>query len=162
VTQTRRDDNSASRLDVQLLWPAREPPVAIATGVEARLIEAEAQLRAGNATGSLATLNALRVATGTGSGGVAGLAALPDAGTEAARVTQLFRERAFWMFGTGHRVGDLRRLIRQYNRVANTVFPTGSWRANAAYGGDVNFPIPQAEDNNPNVPAGGACLDRNA
>jgi hypothetical protein len=155
VTQTRRDDNSPSRLDVQLLWPARETPVAIVTGIEARLIEAEAQLRAGNAAASLATLNAAR-------GTVTGLQPLTDAGTEAARVTQLFRERAFWMFGTGHRVGDLRRLIRQYNRPANTVFPTGSWRANAAYGGDVNFPIPQAEENNPNVPSGNTCLDRNA
>ena len=161
VTQTRRDDNSPSRLDVQLLWPARDTPVAIVTGVEARLLEAEAQLRAGNAAGALSTLNALRAPTGAGSGGVAGLTALTDAGSEAARATQLFRERAFWMFGTGHRLGDLRRLVRQYNRPANTVFPTGSWRANAAYGADVNFPVPQAEENNPNV-AGQGCLDRNA
>ena len=28
----------------------------------------------------------------------------------------LFSERAFWMFATGHRLGDMRRLIRQYGR----------------------------------------------
>lgn len=155
VTQTRRDDGGPLRFDVQLLWPARETPVAIATGIEARLIEAEAQLRAGNATASLATLNAAR-------GTVTGLQPLADAGTEAARVTQLFRERAFWLFGTGHRVGDLRRLIRQYNRPANAVFPTGAWNKGGAYGGDVNFPVPQAEENNPNVTQGNTCTDRNA
>ncbi|MDF1504311.1 hypothetical protein [Roseisolibacter sp. H3M3-2] len=155
VTQTRRDDSGPLRFDVQLLWPARETPVPIATGIEARMIEAEAQLRANNPTASLATLNAARTT-------VTGLAPLADAGTEAARVTQLFRERAFWMFGTGHRVGDLRRLVRQYNRPANTVFPTGAWNKGGAYGGDVNFPVPQAEENNPNVPQGNTCIDRNA
>jgi hypothetical protein len=161
VTQTRRDNSGPLRLDVQLLWPARESPATIVGGVEARLIEAEAQLRAGNAAGSLATLNALRAATGAGSGGVAGLAALADAGTEAARVDQLFRERAFWLFSRGHRLGDLRRLVRQYNRPAASVFPTGSWQGTGTYGRDVNFPIPQAEDNNPNTPTN-SCLDRNA
>ena len=161
VTQARRDDLTPLRFDVQLLWPARETPVPIASGVEARLIEAEAQLRAGNTAGSLATLNALRAPTGAGSGLVTGLAPLTDAGSEAARVNQLFRERAFWMFGTGHRVGDLRRLVRQSNRAANTVFPTGNWNKGGTYGNDVNFPIPQAEENNPNV-AGQGCLDRNA
>jgi hypothetical protein len=155
VTQTRRDDGGPLRFDVQLLWPARETPVAIVSGVEARLIEAEAQLRAGNATASLATLNAAR-------GTVTGLQPLTDAGTETARVNQLFRERAFWLFGTGHRVGDLRRLIRQYNRPANSVFPTGTWNKGGAYGSDVNFPVPQAEENNPNVPSGNTCIDRNA
>ena len=161
VTQTRRDNSGPLRLDIQLLWPARESPVAIVSGVEARLIEAEAQLRAGgSAATSLATLNALRAATGAGSGGVAGLTALTDAGSEAARVDQLFRERAFWLFSRGHRLGDLRRLIRQYSRPANTVFPTGSWQQTGTYGDDVNFPIPQAEANNPS--AGQGCLDRNA
>jgi hypothetical protein len=162
VTQTRRDNSGPLRLDIQLLWPARESPVAIVSGVEARLIEAEAQLRAGGAAASLATLNALRAATGTGSAGVAGLTPLTDAGTEAARVDQLFRERGFWLFSRGHRLGDLRRLIRQYSRPANTVFPTGSWQQTGTYGNDVNFPIPQAEANNPNVASGQGCLDRNA
>jgi len=53
-----------------------------------------------------------------GSGGVAELAALTDPGTAEARVDLLFRERAFWFFLTGHRQGDLRRLIRQYGRFA--------------------------------------------
>ena len=151
VTQTSRDDLTRP-FYVQRIWPARETPVTIVSGVEARLIEAEAQMRAGNATGSLATLNTLRTT-------VTGLTPLTPAATEAARVDQLFRERAFWLFGRGHRVGDLRRLIRQYGRAANTVFPVGAWHKGGNYGTDVNFPIPQAEQNNPNAAQG--CTDRN-
>ena len=44
------------------------------------------------------------------------LAALADPGTPAAREDLMFRERAFWLFGTGHRLGDMRRMIRQYGR----------------------------------------------
>lgn len=163
-SQRNRDDNTPIPLYVQKKWPDQTSDVAISSGIEARLIEAEAQLRAGNAAGSLATLNALRAATGSGSGGVAGLAPLADAGTAAARVDQLFRERAFWLFGTGHRTGDLRRLVRDYGRAANSVFPTGEWHKQGSYGTDVNLPLPNAERNNPNVPQGGAptCMDRNA
>ena len=58
-------------------------------------------------------------------------------------------------------IGDLRRLIRQYGRSADTVFPVGPWAKGGNYGGDVNIPVPQAEQNNPNVSAN-TCIDRNA
>jgi hypothetical protein len=161
VTSTQRDDLQRP-LHVQMIWPTRESPVTIISGVEARLIEAEALMRAGNPAAARAVLNALRAATGAGSGGVAGLAPLADAGTDAARVDQLFRERAFWLFGRGHRVGDLRRLIRQYNRPTNTVFPTGAWQKGGNYGSDVTLPIPQDELNNPNVAGGELCLSSGA
>ena len=45
--------------------------------------------------------------------------------TEAGRVDLLFREKAMGTFGRGQRLGDLRRLIREYNRTAAQVFPTG-------------------------------------
>jgi hypothetical protein len=154
VTQNRRDDLTQP-MHVQMLWPARETPLAIVRGVEARLIEAEAQLRANNAAGALTTLNAARTT-------VTGLAPLTDAGSAALREDQLFRERAFWLFGTGHRVGDMRRLVRQFTRTANTVFPTGVWHKGGNYGSDVNVPVPQAEQNNPNVPSGQTCINRNA
>ena len=165
VTTARRDDNTSVPLYVQLIWPARDAAVTISSGVEARLIEAEALVKT-NPAGALAILNALRAPTGTGSGGVAGLAALTDPGTEATRVDQLFRERAFWMFSTGHRTGDLRRLIRQYGRAANTVFPTGAWHKPGSYGADVTLPLPEAERNNPNTPQNAGtsadiCMDRN-
>jgi hypothetical protein len=154
VTRTSRDDLTRPLL-VQLVWPLRESSVAITSGVEARLIEAEAGLRAQNSAGALGILNALR-------GTVSGLTALTDPGTADGRVTQLFRERAIWLFGRGYRTGDMRRLIRQYNRPAAAVFPVGTWHKGGNYGPDVNFPVPQAEQNNPNVPAGQSCLDRNA
>ena len=120
------------------------------------MIEAEAQLAAGNAPGALATLNAARTT-------VTGLTPLVDAGTADARVNQLFRERAIWLFGRGYRLGDMRRLIRQYGRTAAQVFPVGAWHKGGNYGTDVNFPVPQAEQNNPNLPSGAStCLDRNA
>ena len=78
-----------------------------------------------------------------------------------ARLDQLFRERAFWFFGRGYRTGDMRRLIRQYGRAQANVFPTGGWHKGGNYGTDVNFPVPQAEQNNPSA-GGASCLDRNA
>jgi hypothetical protein len=167
VTQSRVfDSGSTITLHVQLIWPTRESPVTIISGVEARLIEAEAQLRAGNAAGALATLNQLRTT-------VAGLGPLTLAATPDAQVDQLFRERAFWLFSRGHRLGDLRRLVRPsanpaagqptgYGRTVGSVFPTGAFHKGGSYGTDVNFPNPQAEENNPNVPVGQTCFDRNA
>ncbi len=152
VTLATRDD-LLRPIIIAAAWPVREAPVAITNGIEARMIEAEAQLKAGNPTGALATLNAARAT-------VTGLAPLTLAATPEAQLTQLFNERAFWFFGRGYRTGDLRRLIRQYGRTANTVFPTGTWHKGGNYGVDVNFPIPQAEQNNPNS-GGAACIDRN-
>lgn len=146
------NNGSPTLLYVQLRWPARDANVSVADGVEARLIEAEAQLRAGNAAAFLATLNALRTT-------VTGLAPLADPGTAAGREDLLFRERAFWLFSTGHRLGDLRRLIRQYGRSESQVFPTGDFAEGGQYGHDVNFPVPQAERNNPNFTG---CLNRAA
>jgi hypothetical protein len=136
------------------LWRAQTSSVTILNGVEARLIEAEALLKAGQPAAAIATLNAARAT-------VPGLTPLIDPGTDAARVDLVFRERAFWMFSTGHRTGDLRRLVRQYNRPANTVFPSGTWHKGGQYGSDVNVPIPQAEQNNPNLSSSATtCIDR--
>ena len=157
VTLKARDDGTQP-VTVQLIWPARDASIAIASGIEARMYEAEAAYKAGNYTVFIQKLNQART-----EGGIAGLTAnLTDPGTNVARENLLFRERAFWLFGRGYRVGDMRRLIRQYGRSAATVFPTGAWHKGGNYGGDVNFPVPQAEANNPNVSASNTCIDRNA
>lgn len=143
-------DNSLQGIVAPTLWDERTDPVVIASGIEARLIEAEAFLRAGDAVNFLAKLNAAR-ATRTD------LPALTDPGTPTTREDLLFRERGFWMFSTGHRQGDLRRLIRQYGRAQDAVFPTGVWFKGGPYGADVNFPIPFSETNNPNFVQ---CTDR--
>ncbi|HET9515547.1 MAG TPA: hypothetical protein VFO95_16565 [Gemmatimonadales bacterium] len=136
-------------------YTARDNPSVIFKGEEARLIEAEAALQGGDVATFLARLNALRA-------GVTGLAPLADPGTAAGRVDLLFRERAFWTFATSTRLGDMRRLIRQYGRAANTVFPIGTYHRGGNYGPDVNFPVPDQERQNPNYSDGIACLDRNA
>jgi hypothetical protein len=139
------------------IW-AKNDPVTIVSGIEARLIEAEAALQAGDFPLFVSKLNDARATK-------ASLAPLTDPGTPAAREDLLFRERAFWMFGTGHRLGDLRRLIRQYARGAETVFPTGPWFKGGSYGPDVNLPASFEELNNPTVPQDQikvSCIDRNA
>ena len=142
-------------LFVQQAFPAVSTPVPIISGVEARLVEAEAALRAGDVPTFLAIHNALRST-------VAGLAPLADPGTDVARQDLHFREKAFWLFGRGYRLGDMRRLVRQYGRNSETVFGTGAWFKGGTFGTDVNFPIPQAEENNPEFPKNQSCIDRNA
>jgi starch-binding outer membrane protein, SusD/RagB family len=125
-------------------------PIVLASGVEARLIEAEASLGGGSATDALANLNALRA-------NAPGLPPLMLQSDDAGRVDQLFRERAFWLFLSGHRQGDLRRLVRRYGRTQDAVFPTGPYKGGATYGSDVNFAPEFAQLNNPNYHG---CLDR--
>jgi len=158
VTLKVRDDASASPLWIQLLWPTGDSSVTISSGTEARMIEAEAAYKAWNTVLFIQKLNQART-----EGGVVGLAAnLTDPGTNVTRENLLFRERAFWLFGRGYRLGDMRRLIRQYGRGAETVFPTGPWHKGGNYGTDVNFPVPQAEANNPNTTGPDLCTDHNA
>jgi hypothetical protein len=145
-------------------------PVPLATGIEAQLIQAEADLST-HGTNWLTILNALRTTCTTavgcptpapaGTGGVAGLPPLSDPGTDSLRVVMLFHERAFWLYLTGHRHGDLRRLVRQYHWAASGVFPAGvrTGLSFKAFGASVVFPIPDAERNNPLFHG---CLDLNA
>jgi hypothetical protein len=136
-------------------------PTRLATGVEARLIEAEAALQAGNASAYLAALNAARAdaAVRTAYGVAAGdLPALTDPGSATARQDLLFRERGFWMYLTTHRVGDLRRLVRQYGRAATSVWPSGAYFKGGTYGTDQNITPSFAEANNPDWKG---CADRN-
>jgi hypothetical protein len=129
-------------------------PIPMATGIEARLIEAEAQLQASpSGAGWLNTLNSLRATMVTPA-----LPPLTDPGTTPARGDMLFRERAFWLFATGHRMGDMRRLLRQYGRSHDSVYPVGPYKAGVSYGEDVVFIITLSEQSNPN---GRVCTDKN-
>lgn len=169
---------------VDLRFANFDDDVPVASGVEARLIQAEAALRTGDVTGYLGFLNALRLNAGARilalypatSTNVTDarrrmfattLAPLTDPGAGAttpaaardARLRLLFRERAFWLFNTGHRQGDLRRMIRDYGYTQAQVFPSGPYyrTAGSVYGDDVAFPLPQREENNQQyVPS--ACI----
>ncbi|MBP6771410.1 MAG: hypothetical protein KA154_00350 [Gemmatimonadaceae bacterium] len=155
-------DGTSRNLPVEQKYPSQGSTVTLADGVEARLIEAEARLNAtaggsqGDRDAMFAQLNTLR-ATGLATA-ITPLAAAPT--TQADAVDMLFKERAFWMWLTGHRLGDMRRLMRQYGRAQNAVFPTGamSLRPGDTYGTDVNFIVPFPERNNPLFTG---CLNRN-
>jgi hypothetical protein len=129
---------------------SRTASVVAASGIEARLIEAEAKLASGSSAEWLRSLNDLRASVGLGP--------LADPGTPAKRVGLQFRERAFWLFSQGYRLGDLRRLIRQYGRAPESVFPTGRYhKDNLTIGTDIDIVIPDTERNNPNFKG---CLGR--
>jgi hypothetical protein len=137
-------------------------PAPVVNGIDARLIEAEAALKANDPVKMLAILNALRSArptVGTITPAVGSLPPLVDPVTPDARIDLLFREKAFWTFTRGQRLGDMRRLIRQYNRLPTDVFPEGTHYRGGTYGPDVNLPVPFDETNNPNFTG---CIDRNA
>ena len=141
----------------------REDPISLVNGLDARLIEAEAQLQSKNAAGWLAMntiLNTLRAAPPTyGKLTIAAMAPLPVPVTEVDAENQFFREKAFWQYGRGERLSDLRRLIRQYGRTEDAVFPTGAFHKAGVFGDGVNFPVPDAEKSNPNF---SGCIDRGA
>jgi hypothetical protein len=148
-------------------------PFTVADWVEARLIQAEAAWHSiPTGQGSwLDQLNALRATApipGTTQPQPNALPPLTDPGAtltgsaaDSARVSLLFQERAYWLYLTGHRQGDLRRLIRQYRRQQNTVYPTGPYLAPGAetYGMDINAPIASSEYSNPLFHG---CLNRGA
>ncbi|MFN7458887.1 MAG: hypothetical protein ACK5U0_15975 [Gemmatimonas sp.] len=160
---SRLGQDGSTQVFTVLGYPNGSAPTTLVSGVTARLIEAEAALRRGDATTWLAKLNEPRadaaVRTLRNIGTVADiLPPLTDPGTADARVTLLFRERAFWFYLTGTRVGDLRRLQRQYSRPATAVWPTGAYFKGGTYGTDVTLTPSFAERNNT---AYSGCTDRN-
>ena len=144
----------------QALW-GRDDPNVIVSGIDARLVEAEAKLQTNDYAGMVTILNALRASPQTlGVLKVPAMAAIATTPTTLSDAVSLyFREKAFWQFGRGVRLGDMRRLIRQYGRTQDNVFPTGVFFKGGNYGTDVNFPVPDADKSNPNF---NGCLDRNA
>lgn len=151
----------------------RSQPVILADGVEARLIEAEADIQSGMFGAAQTKLNDLREDVtsimfdryGAPTGHQYPVSAAPEdingeeqtldpltlPANTADATDVLFRERAFWLFNTAHRLGDLRRLMRApYSRAEDDVFPSGSYMKGGSYGDHVNFWIPFDEVNNPN------------
>ena len=139
---------------------ARESAIALVNGTDARLIEAEARLQANDFAGMTTILNALRTAPPIqGSYQPTAMTALTAPATRVDAENLYFREKALWQFGRGERLSDLRRLVRQYNRVQSDVFPSGAFHKNGNYGTNVAFPVPDAELANPNFKG---CIDTKA
>lgn len=171
---------SSSNLSAAAGTAAPNTPIRVADGVEARLIEAEAALNAGD-PGWLAILNTLRAscvgtsACATAPGVTASaLPPLEDPGTKATREDLLMRERAMWLYLTGHRQGDLRRLVRRYGRAVSDLWPTGLYQNpgfpplvktasthGTQYGGDVVFtPNTRNSDEQTLNPLYNGCLSQ--
>jgi hypothetical protein len=161
-----------------LNYPNLTSDVPLASGVEARLIEAEAAMQRGDAVTMMAKLNSLRAQAGAllkllypeqvqvfppPTSGAVSLPPLVDPGTPAAQRDLLFRERAFWLYATGHRLGDLRRLVRNYGLPQAQVFPSGPYfrAAGSNFGTDVAYPVPFNEENNPSF-SRAACVTTTA
>ena len=144
----------------QRIW-GRTDPTPVVSGLDARLIEAEVKLKVNNdIAGMMSGLNALRAAAQT-LGGISSpvMSALPNPTSTDAATRLYFREKAFWTFGRGQRLPDLRRLVRQYGYTQDQVFPTGQFFKGGTYATDVNLPVTVDELNNPDFKA---CLDRKA
>jgi hypothetical protein len=145
---------------LQQIWKNRDDPQPMVSGIDARLIEAEAALNNNNIPGMMTILNALRATPpkiGTFQPAAMGNLATPATFDDATSL--FFREKAFWTYGRGQRLSDLRRLVRQYDRLQQNVFPSGQHYKGGSYGSDVNFPVPDTERSNPQFTG---CLNRNA
>jgi len=144
----------------QRIW-GRTDPTPVVSGLDARLIEAEVKLKVGNdIAGMMSGLNALRAAPqNLGAISTPVMTALPNPTSTALAIKVLFREKAFWTFGRGQRLPDLRRLVRQYGFTQDQVFPTGQFFKGGTYSTDVNIPVTVDELNNPEFTG---CLDRSA
>jgi hypothetical protein len=133
----------------QLIFTDENASVALASGIEARLIEAEAAADTDNGIGTHTIHNTLRATMS--------LPALDfSALTGDALMLAHMEERAFWLYSTGHRHGDLRRLVDVYGMQPSDVFPWGAYFKGGSYDTNLKFPVPQSEANNPNY---AGCLD---
>ncbi|HUQ81213.1 MAG TPA: RagB/SusD family nutrient uptake outer membrane protein [Gemmatimonadaceae bacterium] len=110
-------------------------PIPIASGDEAILIVAEADLEAGNLAAATAGINKLRTKS-----------SLPAfAGGTAAEVrAQLIDERRRELFLEGQRLGDIIRFNIPQTPAAGTAYPAKG----GLYGNQLCFPLPDVERNN--------------
>jgi starch-binding outer membrane protein, SusD/RagB family len=132
----------------QQKYPVASSGMVVADFTEAQLIVAEGDIFSGNYATGKAILDGLRSSVG--------LAALPDssgAGPKA-EIKQLLSERAYWMYVTGHRLGDWRRVLRApytgapFSFVPGDVYPFGTGISTT-----LEFPTPLTTNPNPNYVA---------
>lgn len=121
-------------VSLQLRYPTPDADIVIASGWEARMIEAEERVRAGDPDGAAAIVDPLLAGQGFAESNFTG-----DPGND---LRELARARAVGLWLTGTRLGTARRLLAD----GVNLYPQGK------PGTDISFPIPQQElDNNPNI-----------
>jgi len=116
-------------------YPTIASPIPIASGDEAILITAEADVEANNVAAAVAGINKLRTK-----------ASLPQyaGGTQAEVRAQLIDERRRELFLEGQRFGDIIRFNIPQTPAAGTPFPAKG----GVYGNQICFPLPDIERNN--------------
>jgi hypothetical protein len=125
--------NPAVPVVLQLKYPTADAPIVIASGEEARLIEAEVKLRGSDPGGAAAIVDSLRSTNW-------GLGAISFTGNLTSDLPAMARERARELWLTGERLPTLRRYLKD----GVDLFPGGK------QGDDTCFPVPQRElDTNP-------------
>lgn len=123
----------------QLKYTAAASPIRLASGDEARLIIAEANVAAKDLIGADSIINSFRAR-----GGQAAMVS-PDSATAA---DSLFDQRRREFFLEGQHLGDALRFNAPLNPASGTAYPGGG-----TYGTQVCLPLPDVEkQNNPNFP----------
>jgi hypothetical protein len=122
----------------------------IGNGIEAVLLKLEARLQGGTQADRQAVYDGLNALRASGPPVVAQMTTGAPT-TQDAAIDLLYKERAYWMWLTGHRLGDLRRLVRVYKRDSEKTFPTGTLTSPlvGSYGNSTNVTVPFSERNNP-------------
>ena len=122
----------------QTKYPAANSPIPFATGDEAQLIIAEADLAAGNLTSAVTIINTFRTRAGQ----------TPFSSSSAAEIrTELINQRRRELFLEGQHLGDLIR----YNVTPQPAAGT-AYHGSGVYGNQLCLPLPDAEKaNNPNA-----------
>jgi hypothetical protein len=122
----------------QTKYPDAASPIPFATGDEARLIVAEADLAAGNLTSAVDIINVFRTRAGQ----------TPFASTSAAAIrTELIDQRRREFFLEGQHLGDLIRYS-----IAPQPATGSAYHGSGVYGNQVCLPLPDSERlNNPNA-----------
>lgn len=125
---------------LQLKYGTPDAAILTASGWEARMLEAEALVRAGDVAGAAAVVDPLLADRG--------FAASAFTGDLADDLGEIARARSVGMWLTGTRQGLARRLLAD----GVNLYPQGK------LGTDIAFPIPQQElDNNPNLDTNDPC-----
>ena len=140
VRYTRGTGNTVTGIPVvyQTKYADAAAPIPFATGDEARLIVAEADLAAGNLTSAVDIINVFRTRAGQ----------TPFASTSAAAIrTELIDQRRREFFLEGQHLGDLIRYS-----IAPQPATGSAYHGSGVYGNQICLPLPDSERlNNPNA-----------
>ncbi len=141
-------ENGQTPFFIQQKYPTPTLSMVLGNYTEAQLIVAEGDIFAGNYAGAMTIMNTLRAGIG-----------LPPVGDSAAaspkdQMLELLKERAYWNYVTGHRLGDWRRMLRAPYNAAPFSFVTGDvYPVGPGLQPTLEFPTPSTTNPNPNFVA---------